>query len=321
MKEKIQNINTFLTKNKKMDIEDTILVVGSPRSGTTLLMDIISTLPGYTYIFEPLNPIWFPESFELGFRSRTYLQKDKKWKAGEEYLRKIFTAQITNLPIKDNPISDLLQGFSIKKMMSHLSGDKIIVKSTNMNRMLPWIVENFQLRSIFFIVRHPCATIASQLKSGLYGYRTTLKPYADVSPTKQNVIDEISEMNVFDSNLINKLKKIETKEEILAAVWCLDNYILTSQGKPYPWNLVFYEKLVKNGEEEIKQIFESINEKNIPRSSFSLLKKPTIVTLKEDRKTVKMPDQQLSKWKDYLTEKQIERIMKIVSYFDIDLYS
>jgi len=165
MKEKIQNINTRLTKNKKMDIKDTILIVGSPRSGTTLLMNIISTLPSYTYIFEPLNPIWFPESFKIGFQSRSYIQKDKNWEAGKDYLNKIFTAQIANLPIKDNPISDLLHGFSIKKIMRHLYGNKIVIKSTNMNRMLPWIVKNFQLRATFFIIRHPCATIASQIKS------------------------------------------------------------------------------------------------------------------------------------------------------------
>jgi hypothetical protein len=38
-------------------MEDTILVVGVPRFGTTWQMKILVALPRYIYIFEALNPI------------------------------------------------------------------------------------------------------------------------------------------------------------------------------------------------------------------------------------------------------------------------
>ncbi|MHA1190772.1 MAG: sulfotransferase [Promethearchaeota archaeon] len=321
MKGKIQRLNNLLFKSKKIEMKNTILVVGSPRSGTTWLMDILCTMPGYTYLFEPLNPIWYPESFKVGFRSRTYLKSESNWPEGENYLRKIFTGQVANLPIKDNPISDLLQDFSMKNFINHLFGTKLIVKSTNMNRMLPWIAKHFQLRCVFFIIRHPCATIASQLKSGLYGYRPEFPPYYDIFPTKNNILNELAELDDFNSNIINKLKNIKTMEEILAASWCLDNFIPLSQSQPYPWTTIIYEKLIKEGEKEIKRLFSKIGEKNIPKSAFYHLKKPTIVTLKEERKFITKSNQQLSKWKKYLTEKQIKNIIKIVSYFEIDYYT
>jgi hypothetical protein len=318
---KIQDFHNIFFTKKGINMKDTILIAGSPRSGTTWLMEIFTTLPRYIYVFEPLNPIWRPDSSEVGFRSRTYLPLNSEWPEGEEYIRKIFTGQIANLPIKDSLIESILTGLSIKIIIHFMFGNKIIVKSINMNRMLPWIAKRFDLRCIFFIIRHPCAVIASQLKTGFCGYFPSSPPYFDVYPTKEIILDEASKINQLDYNLINKLKKLDKIEEILAAAWCLDNYIPLSQPQPYPWKLVFYEKLVKEGEKEIKLLFESIGEKDIPKSAFRRLRKPSKVTIKEDQRFIKKPDQQLSKWKEYLSEKQINKILEIVSYFNLDLYN
>jgi hypothetical protein len=315
----IQDFNNQLFKNKKIEIKDTILIVGSPRSGTTWLMEIFGALPGYTYLFEPLNPIWFPESFEVGFRSRTYLSSDYSWPQGENYLEKIFEGKIVNLPIIDNPVVDILQGFSFNNLQKYLFSNKLIVKSVNMNRMLPWIARRFHLRDIFYIVRHPCAVIASQLKTGLCGYRPSFPPFFDIFPTLENILDEVSTIDGFNPHLINRLKTIKTREEILAAVWCLDNYSILSQPKSNHWELVIYEKLIKDAR-EIENLFYCIGEKEIPKSAFNRYKKPSSVTTKENRKFVKKPNQQLTKWKKDLSERQIDRILKIVSEFDIDFY-
>jgi len=321
MKEIIQSFNNNLFQNKNVLEKNTILIVGTPRSGTTWLMNILCVIPRYTYIFEPLNPIWFPESFKVGFKSRTYLQSNINWREGENYLRKIFNGNISNLPIKDNPVFDLLKGFSLKNSINHLFGDKLIVKSINMNRMLPWISKNFDLRSIFLLVRHPCACISSQMKSGLYGYRNASQPFIDIKPTKKILLDEVKEIKELNESIINKLKDVGTIEEILATTWCLDYNILLTQKKPFPWNIVFYERLLKNGFSEIENIFREIGEKNIPRKTLNIFKKPSVVTMKEDVKFLNKPDKQLSKWKEYLTEKQINRILKVLSYFEINFYS
>jgi len=317
----IQNLNNRIFLKKSIDIKNTILVAGSPRSGTTWFTDLLSNIPKYTYIFEPLNPIWFPECYRLGFKSRSYLDSNIDWQEGEDYLRRIFTGNIANLPIKENPVFDILKGFSIKNSINHLFGNKLIVKSTNMNRMLPWISKNFDLRAIFLLVRHPCACISSQMKSGLYGYRSSFPPYIDIKPTKKMILDEVKEMKKLNEKIISKIKNVEKIEEILATVWCLDNYILITQKKPYPWKIVFYEKLIKNGKSEIKNIFSEIGEKNVPKASLIKFGRPSIVTMKEDIKFLNNPNKQLSKWNEYLSDKQKSRIMKILSYFEIDFYS
>ncbi len=317
----IQYINKKTYDAKKINMKDTILIVGAPRSGTTWLMEILATIPRYTYTFEPLNPIWCPSSFETGFRSRTYIQPDTNWPEGEEYLRKTFAGQIANIPVKESLTTSLLAGFSIKNTMRHLLGDKLIVKSVNMNRLLPWIAEKFQLRGIFFIIRHPCAVVASQLKTGLCGYRSSHPPYVDVFPTRKEILDEASKINGFKPELFDRLKKIKTREEILATSWCLDNYVPLSHKNSHPWSLVVYEKLVKDGENEISRLFNEIGERKIPKAAFHNLKKPSMVIVKEEKKLIKKPVEQLSKWKKTLSEKQIESILKVVSEFGLDFYS
>ena len=317
----IQYFNKKTYNAKKFNINDTILIVGAPRSGTTWLMEILGTLPNYTNTFEPLNPIWSPNSFEVGFKSRTYIKRDTNWPKGEEYLRKIFIGQIAEVPIKDGLLVSLLTGFSIKNTLRHLFGKKLIVKSVNMNRMLPWIAEKFQLRKIFFIIRHPCAVVASQIKTGLCGYRSIQPPYRDVFPTKKDILEEALKINVINPDLYNKLKKIKTREEVLAASWCLDNYIPLSQKSPQQWSQVVYEKLVKDGKKEIVRLFNEIGEQKIPKSAFYKLKKPSMVIVKKEKKLIKKPIEQLSKWKKNLSEKQIENILSVVSDFGLDFYS
>ncbi|KYK31987.1 MAG: hypothetical protein AYK22_00055 [Thermoplasmatales archaeon SG8-52-3] len=317
----IQSFNNYIFSKKTFDIKDTVLVAGSPRSGTTWITELLAYLPKYTYIFEPLNPVWNPEIFKIGFSSRMYISKNTKWNEGKNYLLDVFTGKTSNLPIKGSISKSIIPGFSLNKFFHFLLGNKLIIKSTNMNRMLSWINNNFQLRDIVLIIRHPCACIASQMKSGLYGYRTNKSPYIDIIPTKEIILDEIQKISELNDSLIKKIKNIDKKEEIFATAWCLDNYFLISQKNFYPWKLIFYEKLIKNSDEEIINLFKKIGEKKVPKNVFKNLKKPSSVTMKEDKKYINHPNKQLSKWKDYLSEKQIKRILNVLSIFEIDLYN
>jgi len=316
----IQAFTTSLFNRKHIESKDTILVVGSPRSGTTWVMNILCALPGHTYLFEPLNPLWFPESFEVGFRSRTYVPPDCRWPEGEQYLAKIFEGKHAQLPIIDDPLSDLSHGFSFRTLLEYLLHHKLIVKSVNMNRMLPWVAQRFRLRGIVCIVRHPCAVVASQFKTGLCGYHTTTPPYIDVFPTSDTLVNEVNKLQGLSSSIITMVKNISTREEVLAAAWCLDNYTILSQSKSSLWNLVIYENLFQR-KEELECLFSSLGEKNVPRVAFHRYKKPSAVTTPESKRGMKRPDQHLSQWKQYLSEKQIERILRVVSAFDIRLYS
>jgi hypothetical protein len=327
----VQHLDKIIFNSKKFDIKDTILITGSPRSGTTILMDVLGVIPGYTSLFEPLNSIYFPESTKVGFKSRTYLTPKKNWPEGKKYLSKIFTGDLIydsswlqkgdySKQNFNSILSSYFDQLKPEKVMHQLLGKKLIVKFVRLNRLLPWVAEEFQLRSMFLIIRHPCAVVASRLKPGQKlpnELQKNVKPF----PTPKEIFNEASQIDVFDQGLLKKLKEIKTLEEIIATSWCLDNYVPLSTPKPYPWRVVIYERLIKEGEKEITRLFNEIGEKNIPRSAYKHLKIPSNVTQKNDKKIVSNLDLQLSKWKESLTEKQIERILSIVSAFGLDFYT
>ena len=302
----------MFVNRKKVDIHDTIAIFGTPRSGTTWLMEIFETIPEYTYLFEPISPIYSTEAFDVGFTSRTYYPYNVEWSEGEKFLKEIFSGHKFGF----------LSSYQFKPeiIMRRLLSKKLIVKFIRLNRLLPWIAKRFELRGIFFIIRHPCAVIASQLKTDVFGYHPSSPPYTGIFPQIKSVLDEASKIEGLDPSLLNRLKNIKTREEILAAVWCLDNYVPLSMPKPYPWTTIIYEKLVLDGKNEINRIFNKIDEK-VPQSAFRLLREPSMLTMKNDFKVVGKTKEQSAKWKIILSDDQIKRILSIVSDFGLDFYT
>ncbi|KYK27253.1 hypothetical protein AYK20_08355 [Thermoplasmatales archaeon SG8-52-1] len=301
-----------ISKRKKFELSDCILLAGAPRSGTTWLMEIFEKIHGYSYVFEPFQPEWFPDSLKTGFKNRLYLLPDLDWVKGEEYLKKIFTGKIVSL----SP----LYKYRIEMLVNRIISSKLIVKSVRITRLLPWVEKRFELKKIFFIIRHPCAVVASQLKTGYVGYHNEFPPYDNRFPNLKEIINEASEMSFIKQSLIEKIKKIDSQEEILAVTWCLDNIVPLNE-KNRKRDTLIYEKLVTDGESELKKIFCSIGEEKSLSSALDQMKIPSLLTFKDARDLIKNSNLQLAKWKKSLSEKQIEKIIKIVNYFELNFYT
>lgn len=310
----IDNFDIKIATAKHFTISDTILIAGSPRSGTTWLMELLERIPSYRHIFEPLNPNEFPESLQKGFQSRTYLPPDTYWPEGENYLLRTFTGRTRSLTNKHSSINSP-QSFFLSIMTN-----KLIVKEVRANRLLPWIAKRFPLKAIIFIIRHPCAVIYSQLKTGYTAYHNSNPPYTDITPSLENILAEASTIDGLENNVLNKLKRLETQEELLAATWCLDNYVPLFAPQPH-LSTVIYEKIFTKPEKEIPDIFSMLGIKRIPHSVLKQVKKPSKETQRADLNNLRSGQEQLIKWKKYLSEKQITRILKVVSDFGLDFYT
>ena len=289
-------------------MSDTIIISGSPRAGTTWLMEVISILPNYKTIFEPLHKGWFPEVEKIGLGDRPYLPPDKKSPKIYDYFEHTLTGRILSR----------LPHFPLYDIPKRLISNKLIVKFVRANRLLPWIAKNFKVRGIYYIIRHPCATISSQLKSKCTGYlRRTKGNLKDVIPDKKLVLKEALKIPEIrkNKNLISKLNKINSKIEILATAWCLDNYTPLNQKDPR-WITIIYENLITNWNKEIQKIFKYIGEK-IPKQVHRMYKKPSQTSERTDYIGTK---KQVEKWKTTLSENQIKQIFKITDWFGFKLY-
>jgi len=192
-----------------------------------------------------------------------------------------------------------------------------LVKFIRANRLIPWIDHNFHLRSIFLIIRHPCASIASQLRYRLTGYHRLGRRFL---LDKKVILREAQQIVELKENpdLYNFLKRLDDKIEILAAIWALDYYVPFYHMKGKNWYLVFYEKLLLDWENEIKKMFSHLNE-IVPSKVEKYRYKPSVTTF--EKKRVINVGYQLRKWKNFLTKRQINSILRVTHKFGFDFYT
>lgn len=290
---------------KDYELRDTIVVAGTPRSGTTWLAEVLSATSEYAMIYEPLHPVWFPEAARSGFQARKYLPAGKPWLPGEKYLEKVFTGKVSSARFEGME--------NLKKaILSH----KLIVKFIRANRLLPWLSENFNVRQIILLIRHPCAVVASQLRSGHYGYNDISLGH-DICPKKEKIIREAENIDGIDGNIIKKIERIKTPEETLATLWCLDNYVPLTSPQKNKWLLVSYEKLMMDQITRINHIADMCGIR-CSKKNVEYITKPSRVA-SSDLKTGSI--QQLSKWKNHLSNNQIRKILNMAFAFGLDFYT
>ncbi|ASJ06244.1 sulfotransferase family protein [Thermococcus pacificus] len=278
--------------------KDTIAVFGSRRSGSTWLMEILESLPEYRSVFEPFHPRYYPEFGRIGFPYDPYVPLPGEYNRIREYLERSLSGKVyIQFPYRMGVIK-------------RLKGSKLVVKFVRGNTILPWAARTFKIRGYYFIIRHPCATIASQLTTG-YHSRITVEQLLN----EVNKVPELSE----NKKLIMHLMGINSEIKRLAAIWAFENYIPLASEKPYPWYTVVYERLIREPEEEFRRVFRYIGEE-VPEEAWKKMRKPSMVTRKSYGREYIGTPKQLLKWKDQLSERQVKDILEVVSWFGLDFY-
>jgi hypothetical protein len=296
------------------DIEDTIVVTGQARSGTTWLAEMLRSLPNYKCMNEPLSTGSNPEVGRNGFDGRNCLAPGDRLPEFEAYMERILTGQMYKSWLwrfeADN---------GVQRLAEQLSNRKLVVKFIRARRMVQWLPDRFDVRGAVHIIRHPCAVVASMREMKWYR-QGKLREFHGDSMVDQVIISPIpdSVRSKFDP----VLQGIDTNEEVLAARWCLDHYFLfhhhATDGNGHPWILTSYERLLTEAEQELKRIVGAFGEK-VPdrmREQFDVPSSSAASSLETDR-----IQRQLSKWRDKLDAEQIEDILRVVDEFGLDFYA
>jgi len=278
---------------KNFDVRDTIVLSSSPRGGSTWLAQILSTLPGYSVLWEPLGYRRVPYVRKIGFNWRTYIPPGTEWPEAELFLKKILSGQSLSA-----------HTLWVCRLQRLLLTKAWVVKFCHANMLLKWLTEKFPIRTPILLIRHPCAVIASQMKVG------------DLFDIRSPLIDPrfIENYPYFEP----LLSKLHTWEEALAGTWCQEYFVTLSLPKPHPWLLVPYEKLVRDGGKKLNRIFSALGFKT-PKAAFNQLKIPSKTTWKGS--PILHGGDQLAGWKKYLKKEQVKRILDVVSAFGLDFYT
>jgi hypothetical protein len=287
-----QKLRAFAIKScidGRFDESNVLILTASPRSGSTWLGNILRAIPKSCLLFEPLQLNRVPDAKRAGFSWRTFVAPQTQWPEGKSYLKRVFEGRVVN-------------EWTSREMSFNEARRAIlmIIKFVRANRLLPWMCRTFELRSPILFMRHPCAVIASQLKSHLdWG-----------NPKRPEPPGYIDNYPAFKSALF----QTEGLEEYLAATWALDQLPPLMEEPPRPWKIVTYEALFLRTEETVSRICHDCNLQIDIDVAMSKIKKPSKVVYKSGISGI-------DGWKKQLTDAQISRIIKTVQSFGIHFYN
>lgn len=287
-------LNPLLAKwfaRRDYDLRDTLVVAGESRTGTTWLAELVSTIPGAAVLFEPLDIRKVPEAAAAGFNWHTCVAPNDSWPEGEAFFAKVLQGKLIN-----------------RHTMSHVSLRRTIcpklwvVKLLNANLLLGWLTTRFPIRAPALIIRHPCATVLSRSEQGW-------------TPLKQP--PRISKFLAAHPEFTEVLDRLTDIVEFRAALWCIEYYAPLSLPQPYPFHLVTYEGLVRDGQRELSRLFDRWGI-DLPAEARERLELPSQTTKR--RAEVYRSQDPLAKWRKVLSKGQIAKILRVVEGFGLDFY-
>lgn len=254
-----------------------IIVVGSARSGTSWLCELLARPHRYRLLYEP----------EHEFNTRNGHLLCDKWIDGEEdrkkengYLKRIFQNRVDNNWIAQH---------SNRKWKRHLwplVPKMYVIKFVRCNLAADYVAQTFQI-PVLHIIRNPYDVIESQL-------RVRFPWLYDLSrfQTQIRLVDLVRDRYDFDLENVHILDDIEK----LAVRWCLENIVALEIQKhnSIRYKIVKFEEM-RNNKDEYVQIcnefslqrvsnIDVIYDKPSSKSHSRGLKgnKPKICTLEEE---------------------------------------
>src|SRR5690606_23136702 len=182
---------------------------------------------------------------------------------------------------------------------------QLVVKFCRGNALMPYLTSTYSFKyKPIFMVRHPFAVVASQLKHG--GWKNV---------TSHFVIPN-TPYNEYYKQHEDFLNNLNTEVEVLMATWCITNQIPLSHSKNnINWITITYEELLIQPEITVERILKEwhisydISKINFKQQSFT-----TVAGSPESS------IERLYYWKNSFTPEQIDSMTHVLNYFRVELY-
>ncbi len=266
----------------KGDIRRSIFLAGSGRSGTTWLSQVINHKGDFRYVFEPFNPrevVTFRH-----FRSKQYLRPDDM---REEFLEPARLA-----------LTGGLRDLWTDRFNARLIARRRLIKDIRANLLLGWMRANFPGMPIILLLRHPCAVVASRLALGW----------------RDNLSETMEQEDLVEDFLLPVEAEIRSASDDFERhlfLWCIDNYVPLMQFEPGEIHVCFYENLLVNPEEELRSLFNYLDETPDDRVYGKLLS-PSPLSRKDG------PPPSVDAWRTHVSPGRLQRTMEILGLFGLD---
>ena len=300
-------IKQFIARYNNIHIPDDrpdVFLFSSPRSGSTWLLELILTQPGYKPSDEPFN-------------LRTKAIGKYLAKKGIDDWDALYNKE--NTKIIDNYLQDISSGS---------------VGLTN-----PFFYKNYfriVTRSVIFKILHACEDRAESITNNMKGEKIYLIRHPVPVSLSRKYLPRLeafvrsdfkdmltTEQLTFANEIINT--GTELQKSMLD--WCIQNSVTLKQANE-DWSIITYEQLVLDPEPIIKHLTEKLNlpypdlirkQLKIASNSTHQSDKTTQGVL-ENRESENSKNWLVNKWKDKISTEDEKEVMSMLKVFDIDIY-
>lgn len=209
--------------------EDTVMVAGSARSGTTWLADLLNADNDHRYVFEPFRPDRIAAARPFG--TRRYLPPEDADPARVAAAAAIMAGQV--------------RGRWTDQFNRAVLPRRRLVKDVWANLILGWLRRHFPEAPLVLVLRHPCAVVSSQLALASWGWEVEppgLPGLVGQGPLMRDHLEPHRDV----------LSAASTPFERHLATWCVENLVPLRQLGPGEVHVVLYERLCWDPASEIR---------------------------------------------------------------------
>ncbi len=287
----IKLMNNWLTKKqKRAAIKDVVLVIGSARSGTSWLSEVLNANLEYRLLFEPFsrqedhNPAW-----RLVPRDNLYL-RPKQMFAHIGLVNQIFSGNITNEWVD-------------RVKPNNYSSERLLVKDIRLNQMIGWVQRNFPDITTILIVRDPRSTAFSQAELGYGGGEAKYREYL----RRKRMLGDM-----FTESQISVLSSASSLFQMNVAKWAIENYVAIRQlNNAQKTTSVYYETLASEPDREYKRLAGFCGHDFSDKTRKMILKRSSTASKKSVTDAASQSFNQ--RWQQYATKQDIEYVDKLLS--------
>ena len=153
-----------------------------------------------------------------------------------------------------------------------------------------------------FIIRHPCAVVASRLKLN-WATDSDIEHFLSQKPLLEDFLSE----------KLGTIRNTTSDVEKHAIIWCVSNLVPLRQFRDGSLHVVFYENLLLHPEEEVPKVFRAIKQP-YTASVFKYAKRASMTT---KRHSAILGDMSTT-WRKELSTDEIAKVLGIVDDFGLD---
>ena len=297
---KVKDIVKPISNVHRPDGRPNVFLFSTPRSGSTWLMELIWTQPGFKYVNEPLNLINARVRRHLGIGDWEELYNVDATPKLERYFRAFCDGRLGFA--NPNPLRRNYRPVTHRIVFKEIHGG---VDRIN------WFRDTFSAR-IVYLLRHPIAVSVSRERVH----------------TRRAFLDSDYRRHLSREQLVFTEQTLQTGTELEVGVlsWCLQNMVPLRDATD-DWAIVAYEQLILDPDPVIQYLCRKL-ELPDPERMWDRLMVPSIVKEKSSKETRQLLGDRdadkrprlVDKWRDHLEEDDEIRAMKILEVFHLDHY-